>query len=219
MLLGVLARAARPMVCAKPSASIFRGYAQSSASRENRQRRVELAATYRAMEHYNLHEGACNHITALAPAADNSGREVMLLVPEGCHWSQVRYKWVDHSRLRRLYTTVLNGYLLFFIFASDNDDGNVFGIIGNLWRKPQMAGGFRPCDDVIKCKHFPRYWPFVWGAHRSLVNSPHKGQWRGALMFSLIGVWIKQLSKQSWGWSFETPSRPLWRHCNAQKGR
>ena len=22
------------------------------------------------------------------------------------------------------------------------------------------------------------------------VNSPHKGQWRGALMFSLIGVWI-----------------------------
>ena len=41
-------------------------------------------------------------------------------------------------------------------------------------------------DDVIKWKHFPRYWPFVWGIHRSPVNSPHKGQWRGALMFSLI---------------------------------
>ena len=26
--------------------------------------------------------------------------------------------------------------------------------------------------------------------HRSPVNSPHKGQWRGALMFSLICVWI-----------------------------
>ena len=25
---------------------------------------------------------------------------------------------------------------------------------------------------------------------RSSVNSPHNGQWRGALMFSLIGVWI-----------------------------
>ena len=24
----------------------------------------------------------------------------------------------------------------------------------------------------------------------------------------------KQLSKESWGWWFETPSRPLWRHCN-----
>ena len=41
-------------------------------------------------------------------------------------------------------------------------------------------------DDVIKWKHFPRYWPFVRGIHRSPVNSAHKGQWRGALMFSLI---------------------------------
>ena len=24
----------------------------------------------------------------------------------------------------------------------------------------------------------------------------------------------KRLSKQSWGWWFETPSRPLWHHCN-----
>ena len=45
-------------------------------------------------------------------------------------------------------------------------------------------------DDVIKWKHFPRYWPFVRGIHRSPVNSPHKGHWRGALMFSLICVWI-----------------------------
>ena len=45
-------------------------------------------------------------------------------------------------------------------------------------------------DDVIKWKHFPRYWPFVRKIHRSPVNSPHKAQWRGALMFSLICVWI-----------------------------
>ena len=45
-------------------------------------------------------------------------------------------------------------------------------------------------DHVIKWKHFPRNWPFVRGIHRSPVNSPHKGQWRGALMFSLICVWI-----------------------------
>ena len=31
---------------------------------------------------------------------------------------------------------------------------------------------------------------FVRGIHRSPVNSPHKGQWRGALMFPLICVWI-----------------------------
>ena len=45
-------------------------------------------------------------------------------------------------------------------------------------------------DDVIKWKHFPRYWPFVRGIQRSPVNSPHKGQWRGVLMFSLICAWI-----------------------------
>ena len=67
-------------------------------------------------------------------------------------------------------------------------------------------------NDVIKWKHFPGYWPFVWGIHRSPVNSPHKGQWRGALIFSLR--LNKRLSKQSWGWWFETPSWSLWRHCN-----
>ena len=44
-------------------------------------------------------------------------------------------------------------------------------------------------DDVIKWKHFPRYWPFVRGIHRSPVDSPHKSQSRGALIFSLICVW------------------------------
>ena len=37
---------------------------------------------------------------------------------------------------------------------------------------------------------FSFYWPFVRGIDRSTVNSPHKGQWRGALMFSLICAWI-----------------------------
>ena len=40
-------------------------------------------------------------------------------------------------------------------------------------------------DDVIKWKHFPRYWPFVRGIH----GSRHKGQWRGAVIFFLC-VWI-----------------------------
>ena len=45
-------------------------------------------------------------------------------------------------------------------------------------------------DDVIKWMNFPRYWPSVRRIHRSSVNSPHKGQWRGALIFSLICAWI-----------------------------
>ena len=61
------------------------------------------------------------------------------------------------------------------------------------------------CDDVIKWKHFPRYWPFVRGIHRWPVNSPHKGQWRGALMFSLICDWIN-------GWVSNREAGDLRRH-------
>ena len=62
---------------------------------------------------------------------------------------------------------------------------------------------------------FPRYWPFERGIHRSPVNSPHKGQWCGVLMFSLIFLSLnKRLSKQSRRRWFETPLRPLWRHSN-----
>ena len=58
---------------------------------------------------------------------------------------------------------------------------------------PKVARqGERYHDDVIKWKHFLCNWPFVLGIHRSLVNSPHKGQWRRALMFSLICVWINE---------------------------
>ena len=41
---------------------------------------------------------------------------------------------------------------------------------------------------------FRAYWPFVRGIHRSPTNSPHKGQRRGALMFSLICA----LNKNGW---------------------
>ena len=59
-------------------------------------------------------------------------------------------------------------------------------------------------DDVIKWKHFPRYWPFVWGIHRWPVNSPHKGQWRGALMFVWSAPWIN-------GWVNNRQAGDLWR--------
>ena len=69
------------------------------------------------------------------------------------------------------------------------------------WPTPQdrLYGG------VIKWKQFPRYWPFVRGILRSLVNFPHKGQWRGALMFSLIRGWID-------GWVNNREAGDLRRH-------
>ena len=71
----------------------------------------------------------------------------------------------------------------------------------NLWHKRYH----RMHDDVIKWKHFPRYWPFVWGIHRSPVNSPHEGQWRGALMFSLVCAWTN-------GWVNNRDGGDLRRH-------
>ena len=61
-------------------------------------------------------------------------------------------------------------------------------------------------DDVSKCKHFPRYWLFWRGIHRSAVNSPHKGQWHGTLMFSLICPWIN-------AWVNNRETCYLRRHC------
>ena len=60
-------------------------------------------------------------------------------------------------------------------------------------------------NDVMKWKLFPRYWPFVRKIHRSPVNSQRKGQWRGALMLSLICVWIN-------GWVINHVAGHLRRH-------
>ena len=60
-------------------------------------------------------------------------------------------------------------------------------------------------DYVIKWKHFQRYKPFVRGIQQPPVNSPHKVQWRGALMFSLICAWTT-------GWVNNRDTGDLRRH-------
>ena len=74
----------------------------------------------------------------------------------------------------------------------------------NKWHVPWIL------DDVIKWKHFPRYWPYVRGIHRSPGNSPQKGQWRGALMFTLICVWINGCANNR--------EAGDWRRCCAHYG-
>ena len=61
-------------------------------------------------------------------------------------------------------------------------------------------------DDVIKWKHFPRYWLFVRGIHRWPVDSPHEGQRRGALTFSLICAWTNS-------WANNWYADDLKNHC------
>ena len=62
-------------------------------------------------------------------------------------------------------------------------------------------------DDVIKWKHFPRYWPFVRGIHRS--------RWIPRTKASDAKLRLNQQLNNHWRrrW-FETPSHSLWRHCS-----
>ena len=71
-------------------------------------------------------------------------------------------------------------------------------------------------DDVIKWKHFPRYWPFVRGIHRSPVKSPHKGHWRGALLFSLICAWRNGWVNKWEAGDLRRHRALLWCHCYAE---
>ena len=68
-------------------------------------------------------------------------------------------------------------------------------------------------DDIIKWKHFPRYWPFVRGIHRSRWIPCTKASNAELCCFFYLHP-NKRLSKQWWGWWFETPLCPLWRHRN-----
>ena len=90
-----------------------------------------------------------------------------------------------------------NGAIIEVALHFMEDTSHKISMLLMIWwcRKPAHQQqwywpSFRGHDDVIKWKYFPRYWPFVRGIHRSPVNSLHKGQWRGALMFSLTCVWI-----------------------------
>ena len=59
-----------------------------------------------------------------------------------------------------------------------------------------------------------RYWPFVRGIHRWPGEFPaQRLVTRSVDVFFDLHLY-RRLSKQSWGWWFETPLHSLWRHCN-----
>ena len=92
--------------------------------------------------------------------------------------------------------------------------GLLTGNCGNFMIAPVPLKESWSHDDVIKWKHFSRYWLFVRGIHWSLVDSKHKGQWRGALIFFFdlrLNKWLRKQLRHRW---FEMPPCSLRRHCN-----
>ena len=106
---------------------------------------------------------------------------------QGCRWHLLYW----HQEYVYYYkkTAPTNIWVSTDFYSLQNNDPTK-----TIWSYPRCLGWgvwvWVWHDDVIKWRHFPRYWSFVRGIHRSPVNSPHKGQWRGALMFTLICVWI-----------------------------
>ena len=83
---------------------------------------------------------------------------------------QVKFFWKNVLYFDLNFTNV------FFLRVLLTNESELISVILSWWRHPM--------ETLSRCL------PFVWGIRRSPLNSPHKGQWRGALMFSLICAWI-----------------------------
>ena len=90
--------------------------------------------------------------------------------------------------------------------ASHNAEKRIQGRQTGIFAKPH--------DDVIRWKHFPRYWPLC-GEFTDPRWIPRTRASDTELWCFLWNAPCKRLSKQSLGWWFETPSSSLWGHCKA----
>ena len=111
-------------------------------------------------------------------------------------WDDAHYKqviiWNGHAQPMFAFSDLDRSKLLSFSERLVVNCCSLVPVVFNHGILITLSCAIEPThDDVIKCKHFPCYWSFVWGIRRSPVNSPQKGQWRWALMFSLICAWTK----------------------------
>ena len=108
------------------------------------------------------------------------GGQILIFHEEGF---QLSFKWGGMLAYANIFLCFLNECRLRSALI---ESCNVW------WIKPSSCAQLTGCLSANpwwrhQMETFPRYWPFVLEIP---VNSPHKGQWRGALMFSLICAWI-----------------------------
>ena len=136
----------------------------------------------------------------------------ILCIAETC--SEELYVTVMRCRVLVGITLTLWGYILleglvFHLLESEHEDETINKTLDAFYNLLQACmfkiilgtlGYLRPSSLVLtlysrtwwrhQMEHFPHYWPYVRAIHRSPVNFPRKGQWRGALIFSLTYAWI-----------------------------
>ena len=94
----------------------------------------------------------------------------------------IRHHWL--SSTAALYSAIA------FSIIKINDDnyaGTIVEVSVTIYDRSHFQIAH---DDVIKWKHFSALLAICAGNSPVPGEFPHKGQWRGALMFSLICVWI-----------------------------
>ena len=124
----------------------------------------------------------------------------------------ITYIWIYYKYLLiyLLQDCIIGTGQLWDLYQSmmTSTNGNIFRITGPLW------GEFTGHQWIPLAKAGDtELWCFLWSV--SPVNSPHKGQWHRALMFSLICAWLN-------GWVNNREAGDLRCHliimtsCNAQ---
>ena len=152
----------------------------------------------------------------------------MHLFTQGCltHWGLVMYicisKLGHHCsniglsalwRQANIWTKcwlIVNWSLGNKLQSNCNHNSNIFSQENVFENVSKMAAVLSQCQCVKQCVVLTQWMFIVRGIHCSLVDTPHTGQWRGALMFSLICTWTN-------GWANNLDAGDLRHHhahCN-----
>ena len=139
----------------------------------------------------------------------------MTQCPESLHRGGPLFSTVHYPQFKHhIYTLLLRNTTALLVLCQGNPTRKIiclcdisqnklmnklssFGWLETLWCSWDAAERLcRFChfchpehDDVMKWKHFPRYWPLCGEFTSPRWIPKHKGQWRLALMFPLIYTW------------------------------
>ena len=149
----------------------------------------------------NLIYDICSGITLIKLPPHPPGANKLII-------SILSYRWVlaGHARKKWIFCKYRIEFMIVgLIKFTHSYSAPRWQITISIWSSAGMVFTYFPHDDVIKWKHFLRYWPFVRGIHQSQVDSPHKGQWYRALIF-LMCSWTN-------GWAKNQDAGDFRCHC------
>ena len=119
-------------------------------------------------------------------------------MPKPCLWVVILWKEAyirhhitcSHVSARKLEMEISGYHKCQMVYASIVWHSRRQGFIIRSDTPAITKGNTEVHDDVIKWKHFPRNWPFVWGIHRSRWIPHTKASDAELRCFSSIYVWI-----------------------------